>query len=52
MNVSSKRFCHFRTSNIRNRMQSETIVDFVHLVQVLPYRIDDQSNQIRILVHQ
>jgi hypothetical protein len=51
MDVLAQRFRHLRSTNIGDSMKSQAVVDLVILVQVLPYRIDDKTKKIGVLVH-
>ena len=52
MHVFCERLRHFLTTNIRNRMECQTVVDFVIVIQVFADRIDDQTKEVRVLMHE
>lgn len=52
MDVLAQRFCHLRSTNIGDSMKGQAVVDLVILVQVLPYRVDDKTKKVGVLVHQ
>lgn len=52
MDVFCQSFCHFLSTNIRNCVECKTVMDLVVVVQVFPDRVHDETEEIRILVHE
>jgi hypothetical protein len=52
MDVLAQRFCHLRSTNIGDSVKGQAVVDLVILVQVLPYRVDDKTKKVGVLMHQ
>lgn len=51
MHVLGKCFCHLLSTDIRNGVQGQTVVDLVVVVEVFPDGVHDQPKEIGILVH-
>ena len=52
MYIFHQRFGHLVAPDICNSVESQAVADLVVLVQVFPNRVDYQSKQIGVLVHQ
>lgn len=52
MNIDSERLCHLCTTNVGDGVQSEAVGRVVELFEVLANRVDHQSHQVRVLVHE
>jgi hypothetical protein len=52
VNIRCEGFRHLGSSNVRDRMQSKAVRRLVHLIEVLANRVDDETNDVRVLVHQ
>lgn len=52
MHIGCKGFCHFLPPNVGNGIQSQTVVYFVVVIEVLANGIDHESNQLGIFMHE
>lgn len=52
VDVWCERFRHVGSANIRNGVQGKAIGRLVHLIKVFADRVDDESDYVRILVHE
>jgi hypothetical protein len=52
VNIWCERFRHLGTSDIRDSVQCKAVRRLVHLIEVLANRVDNETNDVRVLVHQ
>ena len=52
MNVRGQCLAHLPSSNVRDRVQSQAIVEFIVIIQVLPNAIDDKMQKFVLLVQE
>jgi hypothetical protein len=52
MDVYGESFRHLLPTDVGDSVEGETVIDLVVVVEVLPDRVDDEPDELRILVHE
>jgi hypothetical protein len=52
MHIAAERLAHLSPANICNCMESQTVVEFIVVHQILAYAVDNQMNKLMLLMEE
>ena len=52
MDITAQCFAHFPAAHVGNSMQSQTVVQFVDVVEILPDTVDDEVQELMLLMEE